>query len=751
MRWLGEEVASSKPVIISEASQAKAAWLAPAVGVSHAHVAQILRIVRPVAAAELPLEEGDQVPDSVVVAELVAGRTLAQALINTALPPYQAVRCAAYIASALDALHRRGAAHGALSPRSVVLERADEGASPVLTQLAEAPHVGFASPERLRGSGPSQQDDVWALHALLYSALTGRVPFRGKDAQAVLEAQSIARPNPLASFGVNDVTLQYVIEVGLHPDPDHRTRRVVDVEGELFNWLTANSPSQLAMRAIRRGSEPGRVAPVTSAPPAAAPKTSTVTPLPRERLSPRSATLRYGVQVAPPPVPSPPPPPISEAPAAIAGAPRIPDLDVAAAPPLPPPPAPPSSRPPPEARSPSAVPELASALIRPNATRPKPPLPKRPEQQRALPPAPPPPAQRPVLPAPVDPAPTPSPEIAAPTVARTPHPMTSSPEIVIAEEEATLETVLEEILEPDIFSELGEAATAPLPPAPLPPAPSPAPAVAHESTAATRPLHPISSFKQAPKRSNISMWVLAAAGVGVAAIAGTAAVVGVMLFASPSNDIPHTQPAATAPPAPSRSLATTSPVITTGPRVAAPPASTPAAPPPETPPPSASPAQVTRCVSEYFPPETFDGLQDLSFVCDEAAPKRGCAVMRRRIVMGSRGHVTKGMNEWSRLAWHELAVYAILRQACCPSPGPIELPPPVQSCKAVGTMADNLAAAFVKNASDFDDRLLEFHRAADCAHYTNAPGYKYPAGPISGGQIVFDEFLKRNRARLHGG
>jgi len=165
--------------------------------------------------------------------------------------------------------------------------------------------------------------------------------------------------------------------------------------------------------------------------------------------------------------------------------------------------------------------------------------------------------------------------------------------------------------------------------------------------------------------------------------------------------------------------------------------------------PDASPEEITRCVSEYFPDGTFDGLQDLAFVCSERDARKGSRIMRSRIVLGARGKVSAAMHEWSRLEWHELAAYAIFRHACCPNPEPLDLPPPVRSCGAVGTAADHLAEAFVTNDPKFDDRLVQFHRAADCAHYGKAPGFHYPAGPISGGQVAFAAFLKRNLQRRH--
>ncbi len=718
--WLAEEAASSRPVIVAQVTQAKAQWLGPTVGVTHAHLAQVVRVVSPVVRAELPLAEADAVPEAVAVAELVAGRTLAQAVLNGPLPVFQGVRCTAYVASAVDALHRRGGTHGAISDRSIVIERADEGRSPVLTQLSEPPHAMFASPERLHGGGPSQQDDVWALHALLYLVLVGRPPYRGKDAKSVLQAMSDAAPAPLSASGIQDERLQGLLDRGLHASPDERARSVFDFEAELFDWLSTNAPKEAPDPARAVGGVPGPAVPAKS-PQAKIPDAPT--PRLRSPVQPRTATLLYGAEPQEPsapkaaPVPSPIPDLEPPSPPRVVPAPEpdpSPELTPEPGPiPAPKPLAPaipdkardkPAVRP--RDSSPSAIPELEAAVVRPSRPRaPKPGAPKAPEPVK--------PVEVPVRRPEAAAGAAPTPDAAAPD-----KPVLPKPRVAISEPPAQVVPTSSGSLPPPS----SEQAWAPFAYEPGPEASL-----------------PIAAATPKPKRQSRKTLILAVVATGAIVTVGAAVAVATTLLlrggdgATPAVDSVAVKVDAPPPPVVA-SVAASLPIATT------------ASAKPRTP---QTPGDVTRCVSDFFPEGTFDGLQDLAFVCDQPDARKGASTMRSRVVIGARGNVTKGMHEWSRLEWHEIAVWAIFRHACCADPAPLELPPPVRSCGSVGEAADALGRAFVAGEG-LDDRILQFHRAADCAHYGKAPGYHYPAGPISGGQVTFAGFLERNQKRRAG-
>ena len=134
------------------------------------------------------------------VSEMPEGRTLDGVLAaRSMLPVEEAMSVMTSVGEALAALHAEAVSHAALSPASILLparvpparlggttpvERTvaarlvDLGLTPNPMALVEGPlaAMGYASPERLAGGRESPRSDVYALGAIAYECLTGRLP-----------------------------------------------------------------------------------------------------------------------------------------------------------------------------------------------------------------------------------------------------------------------------------------------------------------------------------------------------------------------------------------------------------------------------------------------------------------------------------------------------------------------------------------------------------------------------------------------
>ncbi|HTM23899.1 MAG TPA: serine/threonine-protein kinase, partial [Vicinamibacterales bacterium] len=138
-----------------------------------------------------------------VVSELLEGETLRQTLERGALTPRKAIDYGVQIASGLAAAHDKGIVHRDVKPENVFItsdervkildfglakltqvEAALSSASMMVTGMRQTSPgmlmgtVAYMSPEQVRGAPADTRSDIFALGALIYEMITGRVAFQ---------------------------------------------------------------------------------------------------------------------------------------------------------------------------------------------------------------------------------------------------------------------------------------------------------------------------------------------------------------------------------------------------------------------------------------------------------------------------------------------------------------------------------------------------------------------------------------------
>lgn len=148
------------------------------------------------------------------------------------LPPVEATTIAGDVLAGLRAVHEHGLIHCDVKAGNIMV-----GAGPTKLidfGIARAPRVASAegtslgslhamAPEQLRGDELTPSSDLFAVGAVLYVALTGRVPYPGDDPEAVVASQESGRP-PAPSSLADGITprLDGVILQALDADPARR-------------------------------------------------------------------------------------------------------------------------------------------------------------------------------------------------------------------------------------------------------------------------------------------------------------------------------------------------------------------------------------------------------------------------------------------------------------------------------------------------------------------------------------------------
>lgn len=151
----------------------------------------------------------EDVPEAAFIAmEFVDGMSLDDYLSGVRyLPASQVVPLGAAIARGLASAHDHGVVHRDVKPGNVLLGReggikvTDFGISGLKSSKRKAAELvfgtpGYLAPETIRGEGQDELGDIFALGVVLYQALTGSVPFSGKDAQDILMSTVTDRPAP---------------------------------------------------------------------------------------------------------------------------------------------------------------------------------------------------------------------------------------------------------------------------------------------------------------------------------------------------------------------------------------------------------------------------------------------------------------------------------------------------------------------------------------------------------------------------
>src|SRR3954462_2436252 len=169
-----------------------------------------------------------------IVMERLSGRTLADELTGGPLPQARVRWILDAVLSALTAAHTAGILHRDIKPANILfttsgdVKVADFG----IAKSAETPAtmtgqlvgtLAYLSADRVAGRPATVADDLYAVGAVGYEALTGRPPYPQENLAALVRAISTETPPPLRMLRPDaEPTLSATIDRAMAHDPSLR-------------------------------------------------------------------------------------------------------------------------------------------------------------------------------------------------------------------------------------------------------------------------------------------------------------------------------------------------------------------------------------------------------------------------------------------------------------------------------------------------------------------------------------------------
>jgi len=222
--------------------------------------------------------EIDESEDQTFIAiEYIEGQNLKQKIGSSPLNLQESLDIAMQVAQGLHEAHEKGIVHRDIKTANVMttskgqVKITDFGLAKLREQTkltmtgTTMGTAAYMSPEQTQGEEVDQRTDIWSLGVLLYEMLTGKLPFAGDYAQAVMYSILHEEPEPITGLRTGvPMELERIVFKVLEKNPEERYQHadelLIDLQRVQKSLETKSHrfvPSEVKSRGRRWSTFPG--------------------------------------------------------------------------------------------------------------------------------------------------------------------------------------------------------------------------------------------------------------------------------------------------------------------------------------------------------------------------------------------------------------------------------------------------------------------------------------------------------------